>query len=138
MRVLIVDDNEAMRRTIKTVIQDLADYVSECASGRAALEHYTTLQPDWVLMDIRMKDLDGLTATRQIKREFAHARIVIVTSYDELSLREEAAAAGACAYVLKDNLKQLAEVLSISSPESETSCGAADSTKPKASPRALG
>ena len=56
-------------------------------------------------MDIRMKDIDGLTATRAIKRAFAGARIVIITSYDELSLREEAAAAGACAYLIKDNLK---------------------------------
>jgi CheY-like chemotaxis protein len=112
MRVLIVDDNEAMRRTIKTVIQDLVDEIVECSSGAAALKHYATFQPDWVLMDIRMKDIDGLTATRAIKRAFAGARIVIITSYDELSLREEAAAAGACAYLIKDNLKGLAGLLS--------------------------
>ncbi|HYW74044.1 MAG TPA: response regulator transcription factor [Pyrinomonadaceae bacterium] len=111
MRVLIVDDNEAMRRTIRTVVQDLADEILECSSGLAALESYQTFKPDWVLMDIRMKDLDGLSATREIKRAFADARVIIVTSYDELSLREEAAAAGACAYVIKDNLKQLARLL---------------------------
>jgi len=111
MRVLIVDDNEAMRRTIKTVIQDLVDEIAECSSGSTALKHYATFKPDWVLMDIRMKDVDGLTATREIKRAFADACIVIVTSYDELSLREEAAAAGACAYVIKDNLKELADLI---------------------------
>ena len=111
MRVLIVDDNEAMRRTIKTFIQDLADEIAECSSGLDALACYPTFKPDWVLMDIRMADVDGLTATREIKRACADARVVIVTSYDELSLREAAAEAGACGYVIKDNLKQLADLL---------------------------
>jgi CheY-like chemotaxis protein len=112
MRVLIVDDNDAMRRTIKTVIQDLADEIAECSSGLAAVEHYMNFKPDWVLMDIKMGDTDGLAATREIKRTFADAQVVIVTSYDELSLRDEAAEAGACAYVIKDNLKQLSHLLS--------------------------
>src|SRR5262245_7269769 len=111
MRVLIVDDNEAMRRTIRTFIQDLADEIAECSSGLAALEYYPTFKPDWILMDIRMADIDGLTATREIKRTCGDARVIIVTSYDEPSLREEAAEAGACAYVIKDNLKQLADLI---------------------------
>jgi CheY-like chemotaxis protein len=111
MKVLIVDDNEAMRRTIKTVIQDLVDEIAECSSGSAAVKHYATFKPDWVLMDIKMKDIDGFTATREIKRSFADARIVIVTSHDQMSLREEAKEAGACAYLLKDNLRELAPLL---------------------------
>ena len=111
MRVLIVDDNEAMRRTVRTFIQDLADEIAECSSGAAALEHYATFKPDWVLMDIRMKDVDGFTATRQIKQAFADARIVIVTSYDDPGLREEAVAAGAVAYVIKDRLRNLNALL---------------------------
>jgi len=115
MRVLIVDDNAAMRRTIRSVIQDLAGEIAECSSGLAGLDQYRIFKPDWVLMDIKMSDIDGLTATREIKRDFADARVVIVTSYDDVSLREAAAEAGACAYVLKDNLKQLADVLRSSS-----------------------
>jgi len=111
MRVLIVDDSEAMRRTIRTFIQDLVDEIAECSSGAVALEHYATFKPDWVLMDIKMKDMDGFTATREIKQAFADARIVIITSYDEPSLREEAAAAGALAYVIKDKLRDLNDLL---------------------------
>jgi two-component system response regulator DegU len=112
VKVLIVDDNEAMRRTIKSVIQDLVDEIVECDDGDAALRHCRTFRPDWIVMDIRMKEMDGLTATRAIKSSFAGARVVIVTSYDEPSLREEAASAGACAYVLKDDLSQLTALLS--------------------------
>jgi CheY-like chemotaxis protein len=114
MRVLIVDDNQAMRRTVKAIIQDLVEEIDECSRGAEALEHFASFSPDWVLMDIKMSDLDGLTATREIKRLFPAARVVIVTSYDEPSLREEAQAAGACGYVLKDNLRSLCDLLTLS------------------------
>ena len=111
MRVLIVDDNQAMRRIVKAIIQDLVEEIDECSGGSEALEHFTSFSPDWVLMDIKMKDMDGLTATRELKRVFPAARVVIVTSYDEPSLREEAQAVGACAYILKDNLRSLCDLL---------------------------
>ena len=58
-----------------------------------------------------MTHLDGLAATRQIKAAFPDARIVMVTSYDEQSLRDEAQLAGACGYVLKENLLELIKLL---------------------------
>jgi CheY-like chemotaxis protein len=115
MRVLIVDDNQAMRRTVKAIIQDLVEEIDECSGGAEALEHFASFSPDWVLMDIKMTDMDGLTATREIKRVFPATRVVIVTSYDEPSLREEAQAVGACGYVLKDNLRSLCDLLTKSS-----------------------
>ena len=111
MNVLIVDDSEPMRRTIRSFIEDLADQIHECVDGRSALEEYRRFRPDWVMMDIKMRDKDGLAATREIKSAFADARIVIVTSYDEPSLRDEANQAGACGYVLKENLAELAKIL---------------------------
>ena len=62
-------------------------------------------------MDIEMKTLDGISATRQIKRTFPDARIVMVTEYDNDDWREEARRAGACEYVLKENLFALRRIL---------------------------
>jgi two-component system NarL family response regulator len=111
MKVLIVEDSEPMRRTIKSFIEDLACQVYECADGRDALAEFARRRPDWVLMDIKMRDVDGLAAARQIKSAFPDARIVMVTSYDEESFRDEARLAGACGYVLKESLRDLAKII---------------------------
>jgi NarL family two-component system response regulator LiaR len=112
MTVLVVEDSEPMRRTIRNFIDDLAQVVWECPDGADALAEYTRHRPDWVLMDIKMGKVDGLAATRQIKAAFPNARVIMVTSYDEQSLRDEAQLAGACGYVLKENLRELASILS--------------------------
>jgi DNA-binding NarL/FixJ family response regulator len=62
-------------------------------------------------MDIAMKDLDGISATRQIKAAYPDAKIIIVTGYDEAELRQAAREAGACGYVLKENLIELRQRL---------------------------
>ena len=111
MTVLVVEDSEPMRRTIRSVIEDLAQVVWECSDGADALARYTECRPDWVLMDIKMGHIDGLAATRQIRAAFPDARIVMVTSYDEQSFRDEARLAGACGYVVKENLRDLAKIL---------------------------
>lgn len=104
MTLLIVEDNAKMRRMLRSLVADLASAVHECSGGAEALAAYTAHRPDWVLMDIAMKDLDGISATRQLKDAFPEARIIIVTSYDGAELRAAAQAAGACGYVLKENL----------------------------------
>lgn len=111
MKVLLVEDSEPMRLTIKSFIEDLVERFYECADGRDALGEFATHRPDWVLMDIKMSDVDGLAAARQLKATFPDARIVMVTSYDQQSFREEARLAGACGYVLKENLAQLVQIL---------------------------
>jgi DNA-binding NarL/FixJ family response regulator len=72
---------------------------------------YQAQRPDVVLMDIRMPEVDGITATRQIRILDPAARIVIVTDYDDSQLRDAALAAGACDYTLKDNLPDLVPLL---------------------------
>ncbi len=111
MNLLIVDDHQPMRRLIKSLLADLAENISECADGAEALEIYRQTRPDWVLMDIEMNTVDGLTATSRITAAFPEARVVIVTNYDNAKLRSAASAAGACGYVLKEDLSQLREVL---------------------------
>jgi CheY-like chemotaxis protein len=111
MRLLIVEDNATIRRMINSIVKDLAEEITECSDGSEALAAYRESRPDWVLMDIKMKETDGLAATRQIRAAFPGANIVIVTNYDEADLREAARDAGARAYVVKEDLFALREVL---------------------------
>ena len=111
MKVLIVDDHLAIRQTMRLLVASLADEISECSDGAEAMTQYTTTKPDWVLMDVQMKVMNGITATEQIKAAYPDARIVIVTSFDDAGLREAAFQAGACGYVLKENLLELRQIL---------------------------
>lgn len=100
-----------MRQMIKKLVGDLTDGFTECSDGAQALAAYRQYRPDWILMDIKMKKMDGLMATRQIKGAFPQARIIIVTGHDDAWLREAARTAGACAYVQKENLLELRQIL---------------------------
>ena len=97
--VLIVDGHTRMRRLVHSVVGTMADDIYECSDGKEALIIYGRLRPDYVLMDIEMKGLDGIQATRQILQLDPDARIIIVTQQDDQ------------AYVLKDDLKSLRGLL---------------------------
>ena len=107
MKILIVEDSVKMREMIKNVLTNCVTEFFECCDGIKALNAYAKYQPDWVLMDIRMKEMDGIRATQQIMTDFPHAKVLMVTNYDEPSLRKEAKEAGACGYILKDNLLKI-------------------------------
>ncbi|MFN0112931.1 MAG: response regulator transcription factor [Blastocatellia bacterium] len=111
MSLLIVEDNAKMRRMLKSLVADLASPIHECDDGAYALAIYAAQQPDWVLMDIGMKRMDGIAATREVKALYPDAKIIIVTGYNEADLREAAREAGACGYVLKDNLLAILELI---------------------------
>jgi CheY-like chemotaxis protein len=111
MTFLIVDDNSQMRRLIKRAVTKESDAVYECSDGSDALASYVEHAPDWVLMDIKMPKLDGISATRQIKQAFPQARIVVISQYNDLEMREGARAAGALEYVLKDDLLSIRRVI---------------------------
>jgi CheY-like chemotaxis protein len=111
MTILIVEDNEPMRELLKKLVSDLAEDLTECDDGAEAFETYQRCHPDWVLMGIKMRGMDGLAATRQIKAAFPEARIIIVTGHDDARLRAAARKAGACGYVHKENLLELRRIL---------------------------
>ncbi len=108
---MIVDDHAGFRAMVKTALAALPAEYAECADGQEAVAQYGRFRPDIVLMDIAMKGVDGLKATAQIKASFPDARIFMLTQYDDPDLREAAQRAGACEYVLKENLPQLQELL---------------------------
>ncbi len=109
--ILIVDDNAGMRKMIRMVIGRATRDIIECANGVEAVRLCRKHHPDWVLMDIRMKEMDGITATRKIITENPDARIIIVTNYDDADFRKEAKEAGAFAYVTKDDLSLLENII---------------------------
>jgi CheY-like chemotaxis protein len=110
--ILIVEDNAAVRHLLCRAVAPVASSIWECADGDTALGVYVNCRPDVVLMDVRMPRIDGLTAMKQIRQFDPAARVVIVTAYDDGALRSAAQEAGSCAYVLKENLLDLAQIVS--------------------------
>lgn len=111
MKLLIVEDNPSVRRVMRSIVAALADEIYECEDGADALPAYLAHKPDWVLMDIAMKYVNGITATKLIREQDPNAKIIIVTNSDEVDLREAAREAGACGYVLKENLFEVNRLL---------------------------
>jgi two-component system response regulator DegU len=106
-----VDDNASVRRLIRSIVLPFASEISECTDGADALSIYQEQRPDVVLMDIRLNEVDGIQATKQIRAADPEARILIVTDYDDEELHKASIQAGACGYVLKDNLLDLVRLL---------------------------
>jgi DNA-binding NarL/FixJ family response regulator len=101
IKVLIADDQELVRTGFRKILESEPDLtvVGEASDGRGAVEHGTRLQPDVVLMDIRMPGIDGLEATRQLA---SHTRVIILTTFDLNEYLYEALRSGASAFLLKD------------------------------------
>lgn len=103
IRVLLVDDEPRIRHglAMRLAIEPDIEVVAEAEDGPAALELLRTLEPDVVLMDLQMRGMDGLSATRTICTQAPGARIIFLTLQDDSATRREALAAGACAFVGK-------------------------------------
>jgi DNA-binding NarL/FixJ family response regulator len=106
MRILIVDDHVCMRQTLVRVFQEASEMqvVGEAADGYAAVQLARQLKPDVVVMDVEMPRLDGISATRQILTEYPDMRIVGLSTHCSGVVVKAMLAAGASAYVLKDDL----------------------------------
>jgi DNA-binding NarL/FixJ family response regulator len=112
IRVLVADDHPVVRDGLAGVIAQQAELavVAEAANGRQALERFREHRPDVVLMDLRMPDMDGVSAIEAIRAEFPDARILALTTYEGDVDIHRALEAGARGYLIKDML--LTEVLS--------------------------
>lgn len=105
IRVLIVDDHPSFRRTIRTSLEDYPNdiqVVGEAADGQQAIDLVDRVQPDVVLMDIRMRVMDGVTTTRMLREQHPACHIILLTSHCERELVVKGLQAGATGYILKE------------------------------------
>jgi len=101
---MLVDDHTMVRRGLATFLRafDDLELAGEADNGRAAIELCAKLQPDVILMDMVMPDMNGATATRAIRQQFPNIQVIALTSFKEEELVKNALEAGAIGYLLKD------------------------------------
>ena len=104
IRVMLVDDHLMVRRGLATFLKvyDDLELMGEASSGQEAVQLCDQQQPDVVLMDMVMPDMDGASATRLIRQQFPSIQVLALTSFKEESLVKGALQAGAIGYLLKD------------------------------------
>lgn len=104
IRVMLVDDHAMVRRGLATFLKVFDDLqlAGEAESGEAAIQLCAEIQPDVILMDMVMPDMNGADATRAIRRKFPQVQVIALTSFKEGELIKNALEAGAIGYLLKD------------------------------------
>ncbi len=129
IRIVVVDDHEMVRRGLATFLRTSPDFVlvGEAANGQEAIERCVELQPDVMLMDLMMPEMDGFTAMAIIRERFPHIRMIALSSSDDAMTVATAARAGAVGYLSK----------STSNDELATTIRTAAEGKPAFSPRAI-
>lgn len=141
IKLIIVDDHEMVRNGLKVFIDnfDHIELVAEASDGEQAIMYCHEYQPDVVLMDIKMKYLDGITALGRIKEKYPDIEFIMLTSFVDEEIVSEALQAGALGYLLKtcgvDDLKKAIENAyhgkSMLSPEATQALISSTVRKPK-------
>ena len=106
LTVLIVDNSWEFRHLLKRLLRSSSEIeiIGEAENGRQALDLTRLLQPDVVLMDVRMPRLNGLESTKLLKKEMPDTEVIVLSLHDIEEYREEALANGACRYIVKRNM----------------------------------
>src|SRR5258705_577755 len=103
VQILIADDHDVVRKGIRSLLEDHVGWsiCGEAATGREAVEKATSLQPDVVILDVAMPEMNGLEAARKIRRAVPTAKVLVLTVHEIDRLAEEFVDAGARGYLLK-------------------------------------
>lgn len=121
-RVLIADDDDLMRAGLVELLSNdpTIEIIGQAGTGREAVDRTRRLSPDVVLMDIRMPDLDGITATRALSQAAPQSRVLILTTFEQDDYIFSALRAGASGFLLKRTRPEdlIAAVHTIASGES--------------------
>ncbi|HEY9892602.1 MAG TPA: response regulator transcription factor [Candidatus Sericytochromatia bacterium] len=104
IRILLVDDRHIIRRGIKSILECYSDMqvIGEAENGQEAIDQIPILQPDIVLMDIRMPVMDGVAATGAIAQSYPDTKVLVLTTFDDDEYVSQAMRLGAKGYLLKD------------------------------------
>lgn len=104
IRILLVDDQALFREGLRTLLSVRPDLevVGEAENGREAIDAVAKLQPDVILMDLRMPVLNGVAATRQLQQEQPDSKVIVLTTFDDDEYIFDGLRAGAVGYLLKD------------------------------------
>jgi DNA-binding NarL/FixJ family response regulator len=108
LRILIVDDHAVVRRGVRSLLESRPDWeiAGEATTGREAVEQAGRLQPDVIVMDLSLPELNGLDATRQILKESPRSEVLVLTMHHSEELARDVLQAGARGYVLKSDADQ--------------------------------
>ncbi len=103
LRVFLADDHEMIREGLKMLIKEHADIevIGEADSGRAAWQQIKQLQPDIVVTDISMRDMNGAQLTKRLKQEYPHIKVIALTGFEDQNYLRQLLQAGVSGYVLK-------------------------------------
>jgi DNA-binding NarL/FixJ family response regulator len=104
IRILLVDDQTIIRRGLKALLkpEPSLEIVGEADNGRTAIALTESLEPDVILMDVRMPEMDGVAATQEISQRFPDVKILVLTTFDDREYVTQALNNGAAGYLLKD------------------------------------
>jgi two-component system chemotaxis response regulator CheY len=117
-KILVVDDSNLARRAARAILEEAGHVVIEAQDGLAAIERYFLDKPELVLLDVTMRDMDGLEVLKRIRAIDPEARIVFVTADVQSSTREMAAAGGAGGFVVKPvSSGTLLDAIAVALPE---------------------
>jgi len=110
-KLLIVDDSHEMRQLLKSVLKKNCDEIFECEDGDEVVAAFAACQPDWVVMDVEMKRMDGLKATANLLRQHPQAQVIILTQHADIDTKIAAREAGARYFVGKDDLLHVRQLI---------------------------
>jgi len=111
MKLLLVDDNDRIRKMMRNIYSPHFEEVIECSDGSEAVIEFNDSNPDWVVMDIKMKTMDGIEATKKIVSSRPDAKVIIISQFNDASTIDAAMSAGAVQFVSKENLYKVIEVI---------------------------